>query len=325
MMPKKIHLSLCFILLASWISGCEKIAIPKEELTNESSSIYMAAAARNMNTPVLRMADTTYRIIYGASYGGFQSLTQDVNVEFVDDVTKVNVYNEQNGTSYAPLPASCYQLESLSAVIPQGQVSTKPLAVSINPTKGMELFKDYLLAISIKQTDKNLPVKVNSALQTAYYIVRASLDFSDFPEYDRSKWTIAGVSSEEPAEGSTNGGLAVHAIDGKTSTFWHTKWDGGFANPPHWIAIDMGEKKVIHGLVFTGRQSTNNGKPNVVLLEVSNDNINWAGVGTLSLQNINTTQKFFVTSFPEGRYFRITVQSNFGNVQYTHLAELGAF
>ncbi|MBV7529452.1 BT_3987 domain-containing protein [Chitinophaga sp. sic0106] len=317
---KNITLALAGLWL---LTACEKIAIPKEELNAANSQVYMAAAARNMNMPVLRMADTTYTITYGASYGGYENLTRDVQVEFVEDVTKVQAYNEQHGTSYALLPAKCYELETLSATIPKGSTTTAPLAVKINPSKGMELFKDYLLAISIKQVSGN--IKLNSTLQTAYYIVRASLDFTDFADYDRSQWMVAGVSSEEPAEGSTNGGLGIHAIDGKNSTFWHTKWDGGFGTPPHWIAIDMGEKKVIHGLVLTGRQSTNNGKPNTIQLEVSDDNSTWTHAGIFNLQNINTAQRFFVTTFPEGRYFRITVLSNYGNVEYTHLAELSAF
>lgn len=318
------YISASLVLLAAmWlIASCEKIEIPKEDQVSASSQVYMSAAARNPNTPVLRMADTTYTITYGASYGGFEQLGQDVSVKFISDVSKVAAYNTENGTNYAVLPESCYELETLSAVIPQGGVSTAPLAVKINPSKGMELFKDYLLAISIKQVSNN--VKVNEGLQTAYYIVRASLDFADFPDYDRAAWTIAGVSSDEPAEGS-NGGLGIHAIDDNTATFWHTKWDGGYATPPHWIAVDMGERKTIHGLVMIGRQSNNNGKPNTIQLEVSDDNTTWTDAGTFDLQNINSVQRFFVPTFPEGRYFRITVLSNYGNVEYTHLAELGAF
>lgn len=320
MISKYITLSL--VMAISLLTGCEKIEIPKEDQKTSSSQVYMSAAARNMNAPVLRMADTTYTITYGASYGGVEKPTQDISVTFIDDADKVTAYNELYGTSYPLLPAGCYQLEALNAVIPSGGVATVPLSIKINPSKGMQLFRDYLLAVSIKQVSNN--IKVNTSLQTAYYIVRASLNFSDFTDYDRSKWLI-GVSSEEPAEGATNGGLGIHTIDGKTATFWHTKWNGGYATPPHWISVDMGETKVIHGLVMTGRQSTNNGKPNVIKLEMSSDNITWTNAGTFTLQNVNAAQRFFVTSFPEGRYFKITVQSNFGNVQYTHLAELGAF
>lgn len=317
-----ITASLLLSVAVCLLTGCEKIDIPKEDHVSASSQVYMSAAAKNINTPVLRMADTTYNITYGASYGGYEKLAQDINIEFIDDVAKVTAYNAQYGTDYPVLPESCYQLETLNAVIPRGGVSTAPLVVRINPAKGMVLFKDYMLAISIKQVSNN--VKLNTALQTAYYIVRASLDFSDFADYDRTEWSVAGVSSEEPAEGS-NGGLGIHAIDANTATFWHTKWDGGFGPPPHWIAIDMGEKKTIHGLVMTGRQSTNSGKPNSIRLDVSDDNTSWTDAGTFTLQNVNSPQRFFVTTFPEGRYFRITVLSNFGNVEYTHLAELGAF
>lgn len=322
MNTKNIISPLVLSLAAVLFAACEKIAIPRDELTDSYDNVYLAAAARNPNEVTLKMADSTYEITYGASFGGYGYPAEDINVEFMEDAAKAAAFNQANNTSYPLLPASCYAFGELNAVIPKGSVSTRPLAVKVNPDKGMELFKEYLLAISIKNAGD---AKMETSLQTAYYIVKASLDFTDFPDYDRSSWTVAGVSSEEPGEGETNGGLGIHTIDGNTTTFWHTKWDGGYATPPHWIAIDMGETKTIHGLSFTGRQSTNNGKPNLVQVEVSDNGTDWTDAGTLTLANTNAQQKFFVPSFPQGRYFRITVVTNFGNVEYTHLAELGAF
>jgi len=309
--------ALLVVLLAG---ACEKVDIPREELTGSYERVYMAAAARNPNEVVLKMADTVYHVTYGASVGGYSAPVQDIEIQFVVDSAKVQAYNETNNTSYSLLPASCYELEQAHAVIPAGAVATEPLSIRVNPASGMELFREYLLPVSV-----SADTKINASLQTAYYIIKASLDFADFPEYDRSGWSILGASSEEPAEGATNGGLAIHAIDGATSTFWHTKWDGGYAPPPHWLAIDMGQTQTLHGLAFTGRQSSNNGKPHTVEVETSGNGTDWAPAGTLTLANSNAQQKFFLTAFPQCRYIRITVSANYGNVEYTHLAELGAF
>ncbi|MDR6339311.1 hypothetical protein HNQ91_002362 [Filimonas zeae] len=320
-LSRKIEI-LCMAALLL-LSACEKIAIPNDELTPGYNKVYSAAAARNPNRVTIKMADTVYKLTYGASYGGYATPAADIQVQFAVDKEKAQAFNVANNTQYELLPEGCYQMGQLSSVIPQGGVSTSPLAISINPTKGMELFKEYIVAVTI--TAVKGEVAINESLQTAYYVVKASLDFSDFPEFDRSGWKVSGVSSEEPAEGEANGGLGLHTIDGKASTFWHTKWDGGFGTPPHWLAVDMGEVKTIHGLNFTGRQSTNNGKPNIVEVAVSDNGTTWTPAGMLTLANTNARQQFFVPSFPQARYFRITVAANYGNVEYTHLAELGAF
>lgn len=303
-------------------TACKKVAIPREEQTDSFNRIYMAAAARNPNITTLKMLDSTYTITYGASYGGYGTPAEDIEVQFTVDAEAASAYNKTNGTNYPLLPASAYELKQSSAVLPKGGVATAPLALAINPGKGLELFKEYIIAVTLTSAKSNVPV--STTLRTVYFIVKASLDFADFPEFDRSSWSILGVSSEEPAEGS-NGGLGIHAIDNNTATFWHTQWNGGYPPPPHWIAVDMGAAKLLHGLSFTGRQSTNNGKPNVVLVEISTNATDWQALGTLQLQNINAVQKFFLPSFQQARYVRLMILSNYGNTQYTHLAELKAF
>lgn len=322
MNTKHIISSFAFVAAMSLLNACEKIAIPREELTPSYNQVYMAAAVRNPNTVTLKFTDTTYDITYGASFGGYGTAPQDISVSFTVDADKAAAYNTANNTSYPVLPAASYTIGDLNAVIPAGSVSTAPLAIKVNPKKGMVQFQDYILAITMQVKGDT---KTNASLRTAYYIITATPSLSDYPAYSRTNWSIAGYSSQEPAEGATNGGLALHTIDGKLTTFWHTKWDGGNAPPPHWIAVDMGESKTIHGLIFTGRQSTNQGKPNTVQVDVSDNGTVWTFANTLTLANINDPQKLFVKSFPQGRYFRFTVLTNFGNQGYTHLAEIGAF
>ena len=53
-------------------------------------------------------------------------------------------------------------------------------------------------------------------------------------------WKVVSVDSEETA-GADN--AAARAIDGDSSTFWHTRWNAGLKQP-HAITVDMG---VSHG------------------------------------------------------------------------------
>lgn len=119
-------------------------------------------------------------------------------------------------------------------------------------------------------------------------MVQASLDFNDFPEYDRTAWSIFDFDTEEPAEGDANKGTAVAVLDGENTTFWSTQLTGGEAPMPHWLAVDMGSSQTVHGLSFVGRQSDNNGKPKDVFVFVSEDGVNWEEAGALVLSKSNS-------------------------------------
>src|SRR5690606_36448424 len=149
MNTKNIISRVAAVLAVMLAGACEKVDIPREELTGSFERVYMAAAARNPNEVVLKMADTTYQVTYGASVGGYSAPAQDIAVQFVVDSAKVQSYNETNHTSYSLLPASCYELEQERAVIPAGAVATKPLSIRVNPASGMELFREYILPISV--------------------------------------------------------------------------------------------------------------------------------------------------------------------------------
>jgi hypothetical protein len=319
----KIIQSLIVGIIPIVMTACEKIDIPKEELTSTFNQVYMPAAVRYPNEVVIKMADSVYQITYGANFGGFGIPQQDIKVLFETDPASAEAFNAKNGTNYALLPGGSYELTATMGVIKKGTLSTEPFAIKINPFQKLELFKDYILAVSVKGTGGE--VKLNESLATAYYIITPSLLFSDFPDFDRSEWQVVDVSTEEPAEGETNGGLGIHLIDNKTSTFWHSKWDGGEAPMPHWFTIDMGSSHEVHGLAFTGRQSSNQGKPATVKVEVSANGTDWIEAGDLSPQNINSQQKFFLPQFHTCRYIRITILSAFGSTRYSHLAEFGAF
>ena len=285
--------------------------------------VYMPAAVRNPNMVTLKMADSIQNVVYGANFSGFGYPETDIHVQFEVNESLVDSFNQKNGTDYPILPAISYQLSQTSAIITEGEIATDPLIIGINPKNSLDLFKDYLLPVSISEI--NSDYQLNEELRTAYFVVQASLDFADYLDFDRSGWSIIGVSTDEPAEGPTNGGVGLSAIDDNLNSFWHTKWAGGFGELPHWIAIDMGESREFHGLSLYGRQSDNSGKPKDVIISVSTNGTDWEDVGSRQLEDVNSEQRFFVNTIREARYFRITVNSTYGDAQYTHLAEIYAF
>ena len=93
---------------------------------------------------------------------------------------------------------------------------------------------------------------------------------------DKSGWKVIDKSSEE-----SGGGNAVYAIDGKTSTIWHTRYSGSVAEAPHHITIDMGETQTIKGFLATPRMDGNtNGLIRKYQFQVSQDGEEWTTVSS---------------------------------------------
>lgn len=315
----------CFLIigLTGIFSSCqEKTEIPGGD-PQDFEQVYMPEAVRNPNIVTLTMADSVQNIVYGANFGGYGYPSRDIRVQFNVNETLVDSFNQANGTNYPVLPSNSYSLSKTSATISKGTISTEALYLGINPSISLTTFKSYLLPVSIELAGQEYPV--NARLKTTFYVVQATLNFADFPNYNRSGWSILGVSTEEPAEGPVNGGLGISAIDNKLNSFWHTKWAGGYGLPPHWIAIDMGESHQIHGISLLGRQSNNIGKPKDIVISGSMNGDDWQELGTKQLENINQEQRFFVSDMSESKYIKITVLTTWGNVQFTHMAEVNAF
>jgi hypothetical protein len=272
----------------------------------------------------LKITDSVQTAIYGADFGGYKYPTADIAITFKVDPAKIDSFNVANKTNYPLLPEGTYSLETTTATIPKGQLSTIPLKISFK-TKGqgaMDGFKTYLLPVSIVSAG----IKINPTLKTAYYQVFAQPDFNDYLNYDRAKWQIIGFSSQEANGEGANNGRAVFAIDGNINTYWHTQWQGASPGPPHYLIIDMGEVKAIHGVSFVGRQADGGGKPNGVDVQTSVDNLNWVDGGSFNLLNNKDLQKKFLplTFGKNARYFKVIVNSAY-NGSYLQIAELNAF
>jgi len=325
---KKIFLSI-FLLTTLFYTGCQKakVDLPDQPLS-DFEKIYMPQAVNNPLKLTLIISDTPQSIVYGANYGGQDYPGQDIQIGFSVNQALADSFNIANNTQYKALPANSYSFTQASAVIQKGTLGTEPLEIKINTSgqNAIDVLTDYLLPVSI--TEAKLPagtIKVNEDLRTTYYVVKAQPNLADYPDYNRSLWSVAGFSSEEPAEAQWgNGGQALHTFDDNTGTFWHSQWQNGLPGPPHYIAINMGETKTLHGLWFIARQNEQEGKPKDVQVQVSMDGTNWTDAGNFTLENNKTKQKQFLSGFKTAKYFKVIFTSTYDAV-YCHLAELGAF
>ncbi|MGN6370771.1 MAG: beta-galactosidase [Phycisphaerae bacterium] len=88
------------------------------------------------------------------------------------------------------------------------------------------------------------------------YTAIAELDLldADGKPLSHEGWTIAYVDSEERAK---EDGTAENAIDGQTTSFWHTQWSDAQPKQPHFLVLDLGKPQTISGFRYVPRQGAN--------------------------------------------------------------------
>ncbi|GAB3651650.1 DUF1735 domain-containing protein [Echinicola sediminis] len=293
------------------------------EQPDQYTQLYMPQAVNSTSSHSLVLKDSVQYITFGAAYGGPYELGADIQVSFEAKPELVAEYNAANGTDYPVLPAESYELSATSVAIPAGSLASEGLKLNVNPINGFEFETKYLLPISIAAVEGD--ISLNESLKTAYFLIEANPPV--YEPFVRDGWTVVSVSSEETVGEGAGNGHAKHALDGNIGTFWHTQWYGGSPGPPHDIAIDMGESKLVSGLSFVQRQNRSTGDVNEIYVELSGDGENWTRVDIFpgNLPDDNANNPVFLKSPQTARYFKVTITNTYGNTNFTHLAEIYAF
>lgn len=134
----------------------------------------------------------------------------------------------------------------------------------------------------------------------------------------RTGWVATADSVEISGENAP----ASNALDGSTSTFWHTKWQGGADPLPHWIKVDMGKVNSVEALVQLPRQDGTNGRILQYEVHTSLDDSSWtlAASGTFA---DNMTEKTVAFTAVDARYVRLTgITESSASATYSCVAEL---
>ncbi|GAA4288880.1 discoidin domain-containing protein [Georgenia daeguensis] len=135
---------------------------------------------------------------------------------------------------------------------------------------------------------------------------------------DQGAFSIAEVSSENPSSGEG----AAQAIDGSTSTHWHSAWSVSPApGYPHHLTVDLGAEHEIWALHYTPRQSGTNGRIGGYEVWTSTDASTWVPATTGTFAPGSATQRvaFDATT---ARYVRLVATSSIGGDRWASVAEL---
>jgi alpha-L-fucosidase len=147
----------------------------------------------------------------------------------------------------------------------------------------------------------------------------ASKTFAGLPP---AGWKVVAVDSQEIA-GENNS--AANAIDGNSSTFWHTRWNDDLTLP-HYITVDMGTSRRIAGFTYLPRQDgTINCTVENYRFETSLDGVNWTtNVVSGTFANIRNNPSLQQVTFApvNARFFRFTALREVNNNGWTSAAEI---
>ncbi|MGA9451708.1 MAG: discoidin domain-containing protein [Verrucomicrobiia bacterium] len=135
-------------------------------------------------------------------------------------------------------------------------------------------------------------------------------------------WKVVATDSQEMA-GENNS--AANAIDGNSSTIWHTRWNDDL-KLPHFITIDMGTPHHIGGFTYLPRQDGNpNGTVENYRFETSADGATWTtNVASGTFPNIRNNPSLQIVGFApvNARFFRFTALREINANGWTSAAEI---
>lgn len=144
---------------------------------------------------------------------------------------------------------------------------------------------------------------------------------------DRSGWTVTAFSSEETTD------PAKSILDGDAKTKWHTRYTSNAASFPHWLVLDLGDKKRLEKIGVQHRQDIVMAKRIDVygsnLSGTSTNDADWSIFATFDMQQKDGNEVYKaeqVFTFPapvEYRYVKLVlVTPGEGNQESACLAEV---
>jgi len=128
-----------------------------------------------------------------------------------------------------------------------------------------------------------------------------ALDRTGFKAYANSEEKLAG-SHEGPVE---------NVLDGKTSTWWHTQYNGERPTVPHWVTIEMPEVKPVDAYEYVSRNGNGNVKKYELQVSNTNEDGSWETIESGEMKNGGSTLIEFDEPV-EAKFYRLYITETYG-------------
>lgn len=153
---------------------------------------------------------------------------------------------------------------------------------------------------------------------------------TSYTEKSRTKIELSAKQLSTNAQEPTEGPIS-NLIDGKSNTFFHTRWSSPQIALPHYIQIDFEKEHQNFAIFYQNRTDntwTSEGRPSVVELQISNDGENWETTKNLTglpTSHSSTYTSDFIITDKKYKFFRFLVTATSGNTSYFNLAQFAFY
>ncbi|MEI5983906.1 MULTISPECIES: DUF1735 domain-containing protein [Sphingobacterium] len=179
-MKSKINYILGLLLIVMMFS-CSKVIIYETTAEEDAlyGKLYIPKAERGVVQQAVSPSGEPIDLDFNVYLGGPKDAGQDIQITAAADASLLDSFNRANGTNYELLPASNYQLTGSNLLITAGQRMSNKLQVQIKPDANLQLFKSYLLPITIQSQSSG--IATNQKFQTIYYVIQVSYPRGEVP------------------------------------------------------------------------------------------------------------------------------------------------
>jgi len=181
-------------------------------------------------------------------------------------------------------------------------------------TDGGNVFKTYSTRFSFKDGGKLYAYAEKEGLSKS---IVSSMDINMY--ISKTGWKVVSVDSEQGGNEKKE-----NAIDGNTSTIWHTHYGSPEPSCPHEIIVDMAKNYNVTAFTYQGRSDSENGRIKEYKLYLSTDGTTWGNpVATGSFDNTSAEQVVKLSKMTVARYFKLVAVSEVNGRAWSSAAELG--
>jgi len=284
---------------------------------------YIQKGQRVEKFTVEAMIDGAWKEIANSTTIGYKKMLRFTAVE--SDKIRLTVKEARDGALISNF--SLYEApELLSDPIIQrnkdGEVSIKtetPHPVITYTLNGSEPTKYS------KQYDSIFSLPLGGEVKAKAFVnnfAKASAVVSENYDICPAKWKIIDSDCHHPSY------PAEFAIDGKSSTMWHTPWGRDVKRQPHYISVDLNEILTLKGFTYTPRiGNEKSGTAFRYSFYVSNDGKNWKLVSTKdefsNIKNNPVKQTVRFNKSYKTRYFKFVSKEAINDEDWVSVGEIG--
>lgn len=295
--PQPLSVLLPFLFMVILFTACLK---EKDLYTLKEGVCYMPQAYQDKNkVRALVKVDSVQETAFGFYYTSYNGAPSDITGIFAVDTALVKKYNEDNaftGNVYQVLPQSAYTLSDTSALVKNGESSSEPLTLAINP-RNLTLGVKYMLPIKLVSVSSGT---INSNLSVTYFRI------------DEINVRSKDITKEGTLTGNYTNSPGAEQLPNLVDSNFNSKYLARDYDTDLYVQLAYRSSKKIDAYTITSGNDAPERDPKNFNLEGSNDGTTWTTIDSRSNESFpgrNLTRTFNLATEAEYSYYRLNITS----------------